>query len=161
MRKFFSCCVLFMSLPGISQAQAAAQAATVNLHVGYGGYEEAGLVGVSFTLPLGAGLRIGPLGVLGLGRPRLSLVGPVLSWVPWHTRFRPYLMAGPLWIRRETHAPAPFDGSDHLGGLVAIGLETPLRIANRQTVPFAEVQALGGGGSWVQVMGGIRLVLAP
>ncbi len=140
-------------LVSAAQSQNVGHRFGLELHVGYGGggLHDDGLVGGG--LAYGLGRRLEALGFLTAvaARPegRTVFGGLGLRLSPWTGIVRPYLGVGPLLTMRA------YD-EGHLGTFGSIGLEAALERRTRRWRVFAEGRAMYGGGSWSQVVAGVR-----
>jgi hypothetical protein len=125
----------------------------VEVHAGYGG----GGLHADALVGGGLGYHLGPrfeaTGFLSAlaARPegRVVFAGLGLRVAPLGGMIRPYLEAGPL-LRKRSYA------ADHVGTFGHIGLEAALERRPRPWRVFVEGRVMGGGGSWTQVVGGVR-----
>lgn len=125
----------------------------LELHVGYGGggLHDDELLGGGLAYELGRRFEI--LGFLTAvaARPegRTVFAGLGLRLSPWTGIVRPYLGVGPLLTIRS------YD-EGHLGTFGSVGLEAALERRTRRWRVFAEGRAMHGGGTWSQVVAGVR-----
>lgn len=136
-----------------ARGQIPARGLGLELHVGYGGggLHQDELVGGGLGYRFGAHAEMAVFATAVVARPGGRAVfgglGPRVL-VP-HGSLRLYLTAGALLAYRA-YTP------DHIGQFAGAGLEVVLDQSRRYWRVFAEGRVMRGGGSWSQVVGGVR-----
>jgi hypothetical protein len=137
-------------LISIARPQTEPRGFGLEVHAGYGGggLHPDELVGGGLTYHLG--LHSDATGFLTavVARPggRTVFAGLGVRVGPLRGAVRPYLAVGPLLTIRAY-------AEDHLGAFGNLGVEAPLE---RRWRVFVEGRLMGGGGSWTQLVGGVR-----
>jgi hypothetical protein len=134
-------------------AQISPHSLALELHAGYGGggIHPDGLVGGGLTYRFGTHFEgTGFMtAVVARSSGRAVFAGAGLRLLPTRGSVRPYLAVGPLLATREYT-------KGNLGEFASLGLEAALDQAHRRWRLFVEGRAMHGGGSWAQLVAGVR-----
>lgn len=146
--------LLFLGSNAVAQTPHAR--AALELHLGYGGggshLDE--LVGGALSYRFAPNLDgIGLLTAVVARPPGRAVFAAVgLRLIPERGPVRPYLAVGPLVALRS------YD-EGHLGGFAGLGLEAVIAGPPRNWGLFVEGRTMQGGGSWTQLVGGVRTTI--
>lgn len=147
--------ILLFHVPAAA-AQYSAARASLELHAGYGGggTHSDGLIGGGLSYSFGATVEGTTFLTAVIARPegRAVFGGAGVRLTLLHGAVRPYLAGGPLLAMRSY-------AQDQLGGFASLGLAAAIAGPDQRWWAFMEGRAMRGGGSWTQLVGGLRLTI--